>query len=49
MTPKPDSMPAAGTALQALHQLQCGGYRNLPVVSPGGAPLGSLAVLRWFL
>ena len=38
-------MPAAGTALQALHQLQCGGYRNLPVLSPGGAPLGILDVL----
>jgi len=45
MTPNPDSMPSTATALQALHQLQCGGYRNLPVLSPSGAPLGVLDVL----
>ena len=40
MTPNPDTMPSSATVLQALHQLQYGGYRNLPVVSDtDGRPL----------
>ena len=45
MTPQPDTMPGTATVLQGLHQLQYGGYRNLPVVSPSGEPLGVLDVL----
>ena len=46
MTPNPDTMPSSATVLQALHQLQYGGYRNLPVVSDtDGRPLGVADVL----
>ena len=46
MTPNPDTMPSSATVLQALHQLQYGGYRNLPVVSDAdGRPLGVADVL----
>jgi CBS domain-containing protein len=45
MTRSPDTMPASATVLQALHQLQYGGYRNVPVVGAGGEPLGVLDVL----
>lgn len=45
MTPKPDTMPGSATVLQALHQLQYGGYRNVPVVGESGEALGVLDVL----
>ena len=38
MTPQPDTMPATATVLEALHQLQYGGYRHVPVVGDGGEP-----------
>ena len=46
MTRRPDSMPASTTVLQALHQLQYGGYRRIPVVAEDGAPVGVLDVLQ---
>jgi CBS domain-containing protein len=45
MTRAPDTMPSTATVLQALHQLQYGGYRNVPVVGSAGEPLGVLDVL----
>lgn len=45
MTRAPDTMPATASVLQALHQLQYGGYRNIPVLGTDGAPLGVLDVL----
>jgi len=45
MTRKPDCMDASSTVLQALHQLQYGGYRHVPIVSSAGAPMGVLDVL----
>merc|ERR1712087_522458 len=45
MTKQPDTIPGSATVLQALHQLQLGGYRNLPVLSADGQPLGVLDVL----
>ena len=45
MTRAPDTMPASATVLQALHQLQYGGYRNVPVISERGEPLGVLDIL----
>jgi hypothetical protein len=45
MTRAPDTMPATASVLQALHQLQYGGYRNIPVLGADGAPLGVLDVL----
>ena len=45
MTRAPDTMPATASVLQALHQLQYGGYRNIPVLGTEGAPLGVLDVL----
>ena len=45
MTRSPDTMPATATVLQALHQLQYGGYRNVPVVGDQGEALGVLDVL----
>ena len=45
MTASPDVMPGSATALQALHQMQVGGYRSVPVVSDAGEPLGVLDVL----
>ena len=45
MTASPDTMPSTATVLEALHQLQYGGYRNVPVLSPSGEPLGVLDVL----
>jgi CBS domain-containing protein len=45
MTRNPDCMEASSTVLQALHQLQYGGYRHVPVVS-AGQPLGVLDVLQ---
>ena len=45
MTASPDVMPGSATVLQALHQMQLGGYRNVPVVSDAGEPLGVLGVL----
>jgi CBS domain-containing protein len=40
MTRSPDTMTSSSTVLQALHQLQYGGYRNVPVVTESGEPLG---------
>jgi len=45
MTADPDVMSGSATAVQALLQLQRGGYRNLPVVSESGDPLGVLDVI----
>ena len=45
MTRKPDTMLGSATVLQALHQLQYGGYRNVPVVGESGEALGVLDVL----
>ena len=45
MTPAPDVLPGTATVLQALHQMQVGGYRNVPVVSASGEQLGVLDVL----
>ena len=45
MTASPDVMPGSATVLQALHQMQVGGYRSVPVVSDAGEPLGVLDVL----
>ena len=45
MTRSPDCMPSSATVLQALHQLQYGGYRNVPIVDDAGQPLGVLDVL----
>jgi len=46
MTPTPDSMQASATVLEALHQLQGSGYRQLPVVSSANAePVGVVDVL----
>lgn len=35
MTPEPDTMPPGRTAIEALRQMQDGGYRHLPVVDDG--------------
>ncbi len=35
MTPDPDSMPAAGTAIEALRLMNEGGFRHVPVVEDG--------------
>ena len=45
MTRNPDCMEASSTVLQALHQLQYGGYRHVPVTCKG-EPLGVLDVLQ---
>ena len=45
MTRSPDTMTATASVLEALHQLQYGGYRNVPVLSETGEPLGVLDVL----
>uniref|UniRef100_A0A7S4BEB0 CBS domain-containing protein n=1 Tax=Chrysotila carterae TaxID=13221 RepID=A0A7S4BEB0_CHRCT len=45
MTPQPETIEGTATVLQALHQLQCGGYRSLPVMSSSGVPLGVLDVM----
>jgi len=45
MTPEPDTMRGSATAVQALLQMQYGGYRNVPVVTDADAPLGVLDVL----
>ena len=45
MTPAPDTMDASATVLAALHQLQYGGYRHVPVVDASGEALGVLDVL----
>jgi CBS domain-containing protein len=45
MTPQPDTLLPSATVLDALRQLQGSGYRNLPVVSASGLPLGVLDIL----
>lgn len=35
MTPKPDAMPAGGTAIAALRLMQDGGFRHVPVIEDG--------------
>ena len=45
MTPSPACIKESATLLHALHLLQGSGFRNLPVVSEAGEPLGVLDVL----
>jgi CBS domain-containing protein len=43
MTPDPETVRATDTLAFALHKMDCGGYRHLPVVE-GGQPLGMISV-----
>ena len=45
MTRAPDTMNGSASVLQALHQLQYGGYRNVPVIGESSEALGVLDVL----
>ena len=45
MTPSPACIKESASLLHALHLLQGSGFRNLPVVSEAGEPLGVLDVL----
>jgi CBS domain-containing protein len=43
MTPSPETVTAANTLDFALHKMDCGGYRHLPVVADG-RPTGVISV-----
>mmetsp|Transcript_35410 Transcript_35410/g.74337 ORF Transcript_35410/g.74337 Transcript_35410/m.74337 type:complete len:529 (+) Transcript_35410:233-1819(+) len=45
MTTEPDCMEEEATVLQALHQMQYGGYRHVPVLNTAREPTGVLDVL----
>ena len=45
MTPNPDCIVSTASVLEALHQLQGSGYRQLPVLTPEGLPAGVVDVL----
>ena len=46
MTPRPDTVTASDNIAFALHKMDVGGYRHLPVVNEGGRPVGILSVKR---
>jgi CBS domain-containing protein len=43
MTAKPETVTSSDTLAFALHKMDCGGYRHLPVIS-GGRPTGVISV-----
>ena len=43
MTPNPEAVTIADTLAFALHKMDIGGYRHLPVVSLTGEPVGIIS------